>query len=268
VSYQTLEASAQDASPIELYEFRRGGDVWRYSSGSSQETHIGYVYQPLPLRRSNIEQAGEMGRAGLRVSLPRDAQVAQGFVAAPPAEVTTLTIYRRHRGSTETVTLWMGRVLNAQWRDAEVEFSCEPVYTSLQRVGLRRLYQRNCTHVLYGSACGVSAVAYRVSGTVTVVNGNALEVPAAASYSAGHFAGGYLTWVSGSITEKRMITAHSGAAVTLSSVPQSLAAGMAVQLYPGCDHTLTACSAKFANAANFGGFPFMPARNPFATAIY
>ena len=157
----------------------------------------------------------------------------------------------------------MGRVLNAEWRESVVELNCEPVYTSLQRIGLRRLYQRNCPHVLYGTACGASAVVFRVGGTVTSIAGTLLSVPAAAGYAVGHFAGGYATWAANGLTEKRMIVGHNADAITLSAVPPGLAIGDAIYLYPGCDRTLNTCHAKFGNSANFGGFPFIPTKNPF-----
>jgi hypothetical protein len=49
----------------------------------------------------------------------------------------------------------------------------------------------------------------------------------------------------------------------VAALPQGLAAGTTVTLFPGCDHTLATCSGKFSNTANYGGFPFMPTKNPF-----
>lgn len=263
MSIAARETSVDAASPIELYEFRRGAGVWRYTSAPDDIDYDTFTFLAVPLVRSGIEQTNEAGRAGLRVTLPRDTDVVQPFVATPPSEVTLLTVYRQHRQDVETAVVWMGRVLNAEWRGSEVELNCEPVYTSLQRTGLRRLYQRNCPHVLYGGACGASPITHRVQGTVSGVSGAAITVPSAAGFATGNFAGGYATWQAGGLTEKRMIVAHAGDLVTLSAVPPGLSAGAAVMLYPGCDHTLVTCEAKFANSANFGGFPFIPTKNPF-----
>lgn len=269
MSYAARETSTHDASPVELYEFRRGTTVWRYTTAAVDITYGGYIYYAVPLRRSSIEQTAEVGRSRLRVTLPRDADLVREYVAAPPAEVVTLTVYRQHRGVAETVVIWMGRVLNVEWRDAAAEIVCEPVYTSLHRTGLRRLYQRNCPHVLYGVACGVSAVAYRVLGSVASAAGNVINVAAAGSLPNGYFAGGYLSWVTHVGTQdKRMITAHISTALTLTAVPVGLSVGQEVSLYPGCDHTLATCHGRFANSANYGGFPAIPQKNPFAANIY
>jgi uncharacterized phage protein (TIGR02218 family) len=118
--------------------------------------------------------------------------------------------------------------------------------------------------VLYGTACQASAVVHRVPGTVALVTGVVLSVPAAAGFPAGHFAGGFATWAANGLTEKRMIIVHTGDAITLSAVPPGLAVGDTISLYPGCDRTLATCDTKFGNSANFGGFPFIPTKNPFA----
>ena len=60
-----------------------------------------------------------------------------------------------------------------------------------------------------------------------------------------------------------MIVGHNANAITVSAVPPGLAIGDAIYLYPGCDRTLNTCHAKFGNSANFGGFPFIPTKNPF-----
>jgi hypothetical protein len=38
--------------------------------------------------------------------------------------------------------------------------------------------------------------------------------------------------------------------------------GVPLTLYPGCDHLKATCLAKFDNLPNYGGFPYIPARNP------
>jgi hypothetical protein len=35
-------------------------------------------------------------------------------------------------------------------------------------------------------------------------------------------------------------------------------------MYAGCDHLLATCRDRFSNVANFGGFPWIPQKNPFS----
>ena len=62
----------------------------------------------------------------------------------------------------------------------------------------------------------------------------------------------------------RMITNHSGDTITLSAVLPGLAVGVALEAFAGCDRTFATCQSKFGNSLNFGGFPWIPAKNPFA----
>lgn len=64
----------------------------------------------------------------------------------------------------------------------------------------------------------------------------------------------------------RYISAHLGSTVTLSNQIPELTAGKQVEVYPGCDHTLATCRDKFGNHINFGGFPWIPGRNPFTSS--
>ena len=72
----------------------------------------------------------------------------------------------------------------------------------------------------------------------------------------------------------RYITQHDGDQITLMSAIPSLVESIegsdgqaAVTLYPGCDHTLNDCINKFDNRDNYGGFQWIPSKNPFANNV-
>ena len=50
----------------------------------------------------------------------------------------------------------------------------------------------------------------------------------------------------------------------LLAVLPGLAVGVAFEAFAGCDRTFATCQSKFGNSLNFGGFPWIPAKNPFA----
>ena len=43
--------------------------------------------------------------------------------------------------------------------------------------------------------------------------------------------------------------------------------GQTVDVFAGCDHSLAICESKFANVINYGGFPFVPIKNPFNSSL-
>ena len=118
--------------------------------------------------------------------------------------------------------------------------------------------------MLYGSQCTVNRESLRIDGTVDSVSGNVITVPAADVPASGYLSGGYIEWeVESGIVERRFISNHVDAAVTVSSTVGDLPGGTQVKLYPGCDHTIATCDSKFSNSANYGGMPFIPLKNPF-----
>ncbi len=265
MTYDSRERSIHDGSPVELFEFTRGADTWRYTSQAVDYDLAGEVYTAVPMTRTSTEATQAIERSDLRVTLPRDIPVAEAFIAIPPSTVMTVTVRRVHRGDGEAAVVWLGRVLNAEWGSgATVELFCEPVFTSLRRNGLKRLYGRNCTHALYDTACKADPSAHRTTGTADAIDGATVTVAAAVGLPADSLNGGYAAWTSESGTaEQRMILSHSGDQVVLVAPPFGLTVGATIQLHKGCRHTIAYCDSEFQNTDNYGGFPYIPLKNPF-----
>lgn len=264
MTYDAIERSAQDGRPVELYEFRRGVTTWRFTSADQDVAYALSTYKRAIIERSNIERGTELRRAGLRLSVQRDLAIAQLYIVAPPADAITLTIRQFHQGDGDAAVIWNGRIVAVSpWRDGRAEIALEPSATSLRRTGLRRLYQRQCPHVLYGAACKASAPAARFLGAAGLISGLTVDVSGTSAGGDGYYAGGILEWSGAAGTERRFIVGHAGNTLTLSTQPNGLTTGTSVSVYPGCDHSLATCHAKFNNAANFGGFPFIPTKNPY-----
>jgi uncharacterized phage protein (TIGR02218 family) len=262
--FNTLESGTQTGAPVELYEFRRGPNFYRYTSADADITFNTKVFEAVAMTRNAIEATAEVARNPIKITCGQTLGVVQLFLAGPPGDVVTLTVYRIHRGDTEAVTIWMGRVLNVNWSGSTATIHCESVYSSIKRPGLRRMYQKQCPHVLYSAACGVSSSTFRHTTTVLGVSGVTITLDNMGAFAANHFAGGYVEWEeSTGLFERRAINANTGAVITISHQLLGLPSGATVRLYPGCDHVLATCNSKFSNAVNFGGFPWIPQKNPF-----
>lgn len=260
MSYLAIEQSQHDGQPQELYRFVSGTQRWLYTSGQEAVEYQSETYMPATISRSDIEQSNEIARLGLEIRMPRDLPLVSLFLAASPDGVVSVTLYRRHVGDAEFITYWKGRITGARLSGAEATLKCEPIASSLKRAGLRARYQLLCRHVLYSSGCGALKESFRVDGTVAAVSGIAVQVVAAASKPDGYFVGGMFATTTAGV---RMIVGHAGINLTLSAPMVGLKAGDTVQLYAGCDHTMAHCKDRFANLDNFGGFPFIPVKNPF-----
>lgn len=264
MTYDAREISADTGRPVEVYTFARDYQRWRYTSADRDVTIDSQTFIAKPISRSSIETTSEKARLGLTLTVPRDLEIADLYRVVPPTMAITCLVHQYHQDDTELVTVWSGRILTVEWAGPAARISLEPIYTAMLRNGLRRKYQRQCPHVLYGIACRVNREAFRTDGTVDSVVGSVINVPEVDLLADGYFAGGFIEWdIAAGIPERRFITDHTGGALTVSAPPSGVIGGTIVRVYPGCDHTLTTCDSKFSNAVNYGGMPYIPLKNPF-----
>lgn len=137
-----------------------------------------------------------------------------------------------------------------------------------QTVG--RTFQSGCDARLGDARCGIDLenAIYKGMGVVTdLLRDRAFMASGLAGFDAGWFTSGTLTWTSGAnagrITE---VLAHgpdgSIATLTLLEAPvRAVAEGDGFIARAGCDKRIATCSAKFANTANFRGFPNIPGQD-------
>lgn len=252
-----------------------GTNLWGYTTSETEILHNGVLYQPLPMQRGNYKNNGDVAKSSLTVQLPQDIPIGELFRIQPPSGVVSVTLFGYHDGDTEFKVFWKGRVVNAEWQQPWVIFTCENVFSSLQRVGLRRKYSTQCPLVLYSTGvgqCNVNKATYKQTMAVNALSGITVTCNAAIGRANNYYAGGYAEWLNPSTgaTERRMIRSSNGTtgALTLAAIPVGLTAGMNIDTYPGCDHMLGTCNTKFANSLNFGGTPFIPLKNPFKSMLF
>jgi len=276
MSYAEFEYSEQNARPVFRFLFAQGEVEYRYTTETRFVADSNGTFSPAPIVTSEISQTNEMAKDDLKLEFPRDNPFAQLFLGGVPETVTTVTVFRGHDGDTdeEFQFYWKGRVAGASATGDVVTIECENIFTSMRRPGLRARYQKTCRHALYQSGCNVDKDLFSVQATVTAADGFSVTIDGWQDSSiifAGYFLGGMLETEDGTY---RYITAHDGDSITLIRPLQSLSEevngsdGQAtVTLYAGCAHTRSDCKDKFNNLANFGGFPWIPSKNPFGNSV-
>lgn len=264
MTYNDSEVSITGGEPVELYEFRRGVDTWRFTSASSDISHGGFTYDKAQIEREEISNSPEINRSGLEVTVDNNNPVAHLFKLQPPGAVVSVTILRIHRGVADSVVVWVGRVLGCKWGTADASLQTESSSTSRKRLGLRRRYSLSCPHVLYGLGCNVSRLAFKTLGTVGAISENVITVGEASGQPDGYWNGGYIFWqAAAGEVDYRMVDTHVGSTLTLTFKVHGMSVGNTVDLFPGCNHTMDHCENRFGNILNYGGWPFQPEINPF-----
>ena len=265
MTFASRETSQSSGAPVELFRFVRGPHRWTFTSGDTTETYLGDTYTPISIAHSEPQMA-ERGKEGasMIITVPRDNPVALQYLVFVPASTMALTIFVRHRGDTETVVRWTGRVRGVQWAGATAELQCESTDAMQKRQALRRGCGYNCEHMLYDQGCGLTATAYRATGNVSSVSGVTLSGGLFGSKPNGWWISGYVRVAQ---EDYRMVLTHSGSTVTILSPFENLQAGDPIEVYAGCDRTWETCGDKFDNRPRYGGFPFWPVKNPYKAGL-
>ena len=134
-----------------------------------------------------------------------------------------------------------------------------------------RVYQRLCDVNVGAAKCGVDLdqAAFKTSGAVTALrDAQSFSASGFSSFEDGWFAHGLLTWITGA---NAGLSAHVKTQTQSGAISLWLPAGAAIEVgdafsvTAGCDKRFDTCRAKFSNAANFRGHPFMPG-NDFAVS--
>lgn len=151
---------------------------------------------------------------------------------------------------------WLGEIKRA---GGKYEAELRGLHDLLQRT-VGQKYSPECRHTLGDANCTVNLAAHTATGSVTSVTSGQQFTDSARSEAAGTFNYGLLSWTSGANSGLGMeVKDFSGGAYTLwLPMPHAIAVGDAYSVYRGCDKRLATCRSSFANAVNFGGFPYLP----------
>lgn len=217
-------------------------------------------------------------RAGSDLAV--DAQDAQGVLTS---DRITETDILDGRWDNAEVELWrvnwtdtsqrvlMRRGAIGQIRRGRLAFVAEMrsiAHVLGQTVG--RMFQATCDATLGDARCRVNLDAPSFKGTGSVIDmlrDRAFTASGLGGFAAGWFAFGTVTWTSGvNAGRQAEVLSHDlvdGIAIlTLLEAPvRPIGEGDAFIIRAGCDKRIATCHAKFANVANFRGFPHIPGQD-------
>lgn len=272
MSFAEHEESRTLANPDSLYRFTVGDLTYGYTDCEEAIVHGGVTYVPIPVDMDPVTASGTLDKSQMKIRVPHDAPIAELFKVFPPSEVVAVTVFQRHDEDMDGQVLarWVGRVLSCSREGSEATLSCEPVNTSMRRVGLRMRDQYSCMHALYGAACGVNRAAFTVSTVVASISGSFVTFANGwnGAIAEAAFTNGILMYDvdAGSMQLQILSVDAANNRLRIGGVLTGLEAGATVSLSRGCSHNMGAGGcADFANVQNFGGAPFIPKKNPLAS---
>ena len=273
-TFDALETSTEGSRPIEIYRVTFGNDTFRWTSSQTLVTLDGDEYEPLEISRNNVSQSRERQPLNLEMSVPGDLPFVRNYLNIAPGRQAIVTCLRLQGDEVPTfdtqVLVFKGSVSTVSFvqdgRSAKI-IARSIEFAKAQNIP-RFTFSGVCNNLLYDPFCKVDPNDFDVVGTVSAGGmTTTLTVPEAAGEADGFYTGGYATVTSG-FPDFRMILDHTGDQITI-LLPFSVdATGENIQLFAGCDHTLSGdCALKFDNVPNYGGSFFVPPKNIFSTGL-
>ncbi len=271
MAFDTYEESVEQNRPIELYTISLGATVWRYTSSDGPIVLASETYEPLSISRGAHDQSQEDQDQQVEIRLPGDTPICRFYIVSVPGESATVLVerYQELDGATpQRIIMYDGVIETVSFEDGgEVGvLSIQNLRRAYSRSVPRDVYSAVCNHVLYDSRCKVAEASFRVTQEVLSVSGNEMTINNLNLQADGYWVPGFVE-LTGSAQDFRVILKHVGNVVTLTLPFGTNPTGELVRVYAGCDHAPETCRSKFSNLLNFGGFPFVPTKNPFQTGL-
>ncbi len=287
MTYEAFETSLESGQPVELYKFTAGNLVFRFTSSQDETITFGPpapgdvqgTYTSIPISRGTIQNSANASRTdGIAITMPSSEPLAQRYISIVPGVRTQLVIFRYHRSdlpNPEFITAFEGDVQTVAYRKAgrEAVMQVLSLARARGRAVPRFTYQGPCNHMLYDVRCKISETdptfekfltvsAVDVTQTVLTVTGAGGFTPAA-----DFFLSGFIEFED----DFRGVVAQGGVGfedLTILVPFVNNPVGQQIRVLAGCLLRLVVdCENKFANVINFGGWPYVPTKNPFATGI-
>lgn len=266
-----LERSIEGSKPLEVYSFSLGTDEFRFTSADDDVTLSGDIFPVESISRNNVATGQDERGKILEVTVPITNIFAAQYLLIPPGQRATCTVRRLQRDETPTFDtqelVFKGFVQSVRFPDDAIAvIAVQTLEASVSRTIPRFTFQGLCNHILYDDQCLVDPNLHNiVSALVTAEVDNTITVTGAAA-SGNKFAGGYVRPTG--VTDFRLVLEQSGDVLTLQLPFAKSVLSQTVDAFAGCNHVVDGdCLLVFDNVPEFGGYAFVPKKNPFTTTI-
>ncbi len=268
----TLLADSERFIMADLYTFTLvGGSTLRYSAAPTAISANGHTFVMGPKferSRTKVVIGTQVDELEVRVypelydligDLPFMEAAWQGQFDGALLQLERAFMPTYGDTSPGTVVLFAGRISDIDCSRTGIELKCRSLLELLNIQIPRRLWQAPCTHVFGGPMCRFDRESLSI--TFSAGSGSTQTVITNVPSSVTPFVLGTIKGITGSNAGfSRTVSAFgSGDKVTVKlAFLFPVATGDQFELLPGCDRTMSTCTNVFNNAANFGGFPFIP----------
>ena len=266
--FNLFERSRNHGKPFYLLFIQYGSGPTEFFTFTDCEVPVtkdGLEYAVSAFDLGEVTATGTLDNSTMELRTPRSNELFELFRIYPPSTRVSMFVMKGHYGDTTPTfaTIWSGRIVNMVVRGSECTFVCEPIITTLKRLGLRRHWQYGCPHSLYQHGCRASKTRVRQSVEIVSIDKTTMTLRPGwnGSLPPEKYIGGYVE-IPGATVATRTILRVTGNDLLLAGSLSLASAGMLVGVLPGCAHDMADCKAVHDNILNFGGQPWIPSDNP------
>lgn len=263
----------------ELYKFVYRDVKYTVTSSDSPQSFEGDLYECVAITRGQILTKNEMNKENIDITFGPENPFANEVASSLLEDAISLTIFKLDTENSRVNVVMKGRVASVKRDSSSITLNFETFYTSLRRLGLRRKYQRNCPLILYQeTTCRLRKQDWQKYAWVeNMPNKKQAELYMPEEVAGDHLVGGIVETVGYSA---RFVTSQLGNTVTFIRIDEMLWGEFVntgwgecwgdgawhwvkVKIAPGCNRSMGDCGGKFNNLLNYGGFPYIPFKNPY-----
>lgn len=274
------EKGKQQIAIAELFDFLLDTQTLKFTSYTKDVSFFDLqgspaIYTAIPISREGAETNLDMRVDAIRIAVDNVTKAMSSYIANNEFRGRRLVIRRVFTNLLTDATYYqpvfdgvMDRPLIGNTR-AQIEAVSRLGF--LTRMGPRRMYQLRCNWRFAvappdsGCANGISAATLKDKKTAQTVDAGSTATviqDAARTEAAGYWKIGIVTFTGGTAANvgvKRRVVASAAGSFTMDvALPAVPAAGDAYEIERDCDLSFEDCQNRFANTANFGGFPSIP----------
>jgi uncharacterized phage protein (TIGR02218 family) len=199
----------------------------------------------------NLDVAGILDAAAIT-----EADIMAGKYDFAEIEIFMVNVTDLTQGTVTHRRGWLGEV---SLKNGQFVAEVRGLAQKLQQ-NIVELYSPTCRAVFGDGRCKANLASYTVGGTVNTITSRQVFISTAMTQAAGYFSSGEIVWLTGANAGRRMeIKEFANTQFTLVlPMPNNVAVGDTFNAIAGCDKTIATCIAKFNNAVNFRGEPYVP----------
>lgn len=269
MTYDVRDQSVHDGEPIECFKFVGTLGTYRYTDNPVEVTVNGELYEPMQITRSTVEVGSVIGSIqSMDFDVPFDCVISEVYSGLITPEELRVEVRRVHRGD-DYATMW-----KMIWRGKAIGYSLSgriftigtmnKMQTDLSASINSIYYQTTCNHILFDERCKVNRAANSTVSTVVAISDDAVEVVDDGVIDNDLRAGEIVNQRTG---ERRLVLSNLANVITIGYAFIDIIPGDTVTMVRGCNHSFTECNVKFDNLDNYGGFMYVPTKNPFTNGV-